>query len=59
MHFLLATDFSQRLRFTFLYDLVCFTDLVDSCVFIFVLLGKKTSVDKPLLEYMSKTLNTR
>jgi len=27
-------------------------------LFIFVLLGKK-SVDKPLLEYMSKTLNTR
>ena len=28
-------------------------------VFIFVLLGKKTSVDKPLLEYMNKKLNTR
>jgi len=27
-------------------------------LFIFVLLGK-TSVDKPLLEYMSKKLNTR
>ena len=27
------------------------------CVFIFVLLGK-TSVEKPLLEYMSKKLNT-
>jgi len=28
------------------------------CVFVFVLLGK-TSVDKPLLEYMSKKLTTR
>jgi len=30
-----------------------------SIVFRFVLLGKNTSVDKPLLEYMSKKLNTR
>src|SRR6218665_4141041 len=32
--------------------------LLHSQVFIFVLLGKRTSVDKPLLEYMSKKLNT-
>ena len=31
---------------------------LSSNVFIFVLLGK-TSVDKPLLEYMNKKLNTR
>jgi len=28
-------------------------------VFIFVLLGEKKSVDKPLFEYMCKKLNTR
>src|SRR6218665_913919 len=33
--------------------------ILELLVFIFVLLGNKTSVDKPLLEYMSKKLNTR